>query len=353
MGELIVSQEIQGTPTKYIPATPTTVWAWREIFQNEIVFDFDARKLWEDPISDFVKDRDKDTYEWFTGCYIAEKLHQRIKNIPHLFAYSGGKGIHIHIFFSTEQLPKVAPNILRYSLAKIILDVYLDDIPKSIIDRIADLTIIKATRHLIRDFGSGKQPGFYKTLIGKCPANLNLLKNQLILPSQIELWKPALDIKIMNDLVNIPVSITKEHKVKSAPKPIPIEAKVYPRIDIPVSQFPPCYSLLLSKIEEAREKKTKISFPHNVRFALVTFLHRLGWENNEIIKLFEVMQDFDYNMTAYQVSQIVIRDYSSPKCATIKMQGFCPFGYTSSCILKNQKIATHPFDVVFDNITKK
>ncbi len=85
--------------------------------------------------------------------------------------------------------------------------------------------------------------------------------------------------------------------------------------------FPPCLSMIISQME----KGANVSHP--ARFYLVTFLHRIGLPNEEIMKYFGEVPDYVEKMTKYQVEHITGkgrgREYSVPSCQTLGSLGLC------------------------------
>ncbi|MEM0133968.1 MAG: hypothetical protein QXU18_01895 [Thermoplasmatales archaeon] len=85
--------------------------------------------------------------------------------------------------------------------------------------------------------------------------------------------------------------------------------------------FPPC----LSEIIDQMKKGANVS--HAGRFFLVTFLHRIGLPNDEILKYFGEVPDFAEKITKYQIEHITGtgrgREYSVPSCQTLGSLGLC------------------------------
>lgn len=94
------------------------------------------------------------------------------------------------------------------------------------------------------------------------------------------------------------------------------------RIDF--DSFPPCMKALLNDLRAGK------NVPHSGRFALVTFLHALGMENEEILELMRSAPDFNERVARYQIEHITGRisnkEYAVPKCATMLAYGLCPKG---------------------------
>ncbi len=88
-----------------------------------------------------------------------------------------------------------------------------------------------------------------------------------------------------------------------------------------VKAFPPC----MVKIMDDVSKNANLSHP--ARFYMVTFLHKIGYDNEEIIKLFGNIPDFAEKITRYQVEHITGtkrgREYQVPSCQTLGSLGLC------------------------------
>lgn len=146
----------------------------RTIFDNEVVLDFDIQKYeaWEILAGEFNQ--------------VVSKLQGA--GIPHWPAYSGGNGAHIHIFFDTDNLERaIAPRIVRYSIAKALV--------KWIGDARIDYEWLRARGfteegkgHLIREYGSGKETYFSKTVVDQLPSDRTMLLEQLRFPEHLEVW---------------------------------------------------------------------------------------------------------------------------------------------------------------------
>lgn len=93
--------------------------------------------------------------------------------------------------------------------------------------------------------------------------------------------------------------------------------------------FPPCIKGIISKTEKG------INLSHHERFSLTTFLHKIGVKKDEIIQLFRNMPDFDFEMTRYQVDNIIGEGsgitYRCPSCSTMKTYGICTTERNKDC----------------------
>jgi DNA primase large subunit len=105
---------------------------------------------------------------------------------------------------------------------------------------------------------------------------------------------------------------------------------------VSIVRFPPCMRKLLAMIQKGE------NVPHSGRFALVTFLHALGMESEEILHIFSSAPDFDESKAMYQIKHIIGEssgtEYTTPECSTMKSYGIC-FDPDSLC---NQEWMKHP-----------
>lgn len=87
--------------------------------------------------------------------------------------------------------------------------------------------------------------------------------------------------------------------------------------------FPPC----IRQLYDAAASGGHLS--HLGRFALVSFLLRVGVPSEKVIDLFRSSADFNERMTRYQVEHIAgskgsRTSYMPPSCATLQTHGLCP-----------------------------
>lgn len=85
--------------------------------------------------------------------------------------------------------------------------------------------------------------------------------------------------------------------------------------------FPPCLSEIIVQMGKG------VNVSHPGRFFLVTFLHRIGLPNDEIMRYFGDVPDFAEKITRYQIEHITGtgkgREYSVPSCQTLMSLGLC------------------------------
>ena len=91
-----------------------------------------------------------------------------------------------------------------------------------------------------------------------------------------------------------------------------------------IAHFPPCMQKILAEIQNHE------NVPHMGRFAVVTFLHTVGFTNEEIFRLFGDVPDFAVGVTKYQIDHITgttsSTEYTPPECSTMKSYAICPGG---------------------------
>ena len=103
------------------------------------------------------------------------------------------------------------------------------------------------------------------------------------------------------------------------------------------SLFPPCIKEYLVEVRDG------VNLPHMARFTLVSFLHKIGMQNQEIMALFKTAPDFNQRITEYQVDhvtgQISGTEYSPPKCEVLRSNHVCYWGEDKLC---HQEWLRHP-----------
>jgi len=91
---------------------------------------------------------------------------------------------------------------------------------------------------------------------------------------------------------------------------------------VSITRFPPCMYNLLAQIQNHE------NVPHMGRFAIVSFLHHIGMNNEEIFRIFGDVPDFAVDVTKYQIDHITgttsPTEYTPPECSTMKSYGICP-----------------------------
>ncbi|MGZ4863705.1 MAG: DNA primase large subunit PriL [Halobacteriota archaeon] len=83
---------------------------------------------------------------------------------------------------------------------------------------------------------------------------------------------------------------------------------------------PPCIKALLMQVKAGK------NLSHPARFALTSFLANIGMKEDEIVLIYQMSPDFDYELTRYQVEHIKGssgKDYTPPGCSTMETYGNC------------------------------
>ncbi|MHB8606518.1 MAG: hypothetical protein ACYDCK_14840 [Thermoplasmatota archaeon] len=106
--------------------------------------------------------------------------------------------------------------------------------------------------------------------------------------------------------------------------------------------LPPCMRHILGQLQRGENA------PHTSRFAVTSFLHTIGLESEDIIKLFAQAPDFKEELTRYQVEHITGKssgtEYSPPGCQAMKTWGIC-VGEDDWCRRTNaegERYVSHP-----------
>ncbi len=93
--------------------------------------------------------------------------------------------------------------------------------------------------------------------------------------------------------------------------------------------FPPCIKEYITEMQDG------VNLPHLARFTLVSFLHKIGMDNQGIIGLFKTAPDFRETLTTYQVNhvtgEISSTEYSPPKCTVLQSNHLCYMGDDPLC----------------------
>ncbi|MGN1045359.1 MAG: DNA primase [Candidatus Methanomethylophilaceae archaeon] len=92
--------------------------------------------------------------------------------------------------------------------------------------------------------------------------------------------------------------------------------------DLKPELLPPCIRTLLSMAQNG------VNLPHSGRFALVSYLHKIGLDIPAILALFSQSPDFDESKSIYQIRHITgdltgTDGYTPPECNTMKTMGIC------------------------------
>ncbi|HWH07993.1 MAG TPA: DNA primase large subunit PriL [Candidatus Thermoplasmatota archaeon] len=90
---------------------------------------------------------------------------------------------------------------------------------------------------------------------------------------------------------------------------------------VDLSILPPCMQHVLGQLQRGE------NVAHNARFAIVTFLHKIGMTSEDIMRLFAQAPDFREDLTRYQVEHITGvtsgTTYSVPGCDNLQTFNLC------------------------------
>lgn len=96
--------------------------------------------------------------------------------------------------------------------------------------------------------------------------------------------------------------------------------------------FPPCMKRIQQDMHEHK------NVPHMGRFAIVTFLHHLQMDTEDILSFFSTVPDFDPEKSRYQIEHITGKGspeaYTPPGCAAMQSYGVCPLQERDSLCMK-------------------
>lgn len=85
--------------------------------------------------------------------------------------------------------------------------------------------------------------------------------------------------------------------------------------------FPPCIKELIKKQAEGK------NLSHEARFALTAFLHKIGFNQEQIIAIFSRSPDFRVDLASYQIEHVIGKvsstEYTPPGCGYMKTGGIC------------------------------
>jgi DNA primase large subunit len=175
-------------------------------------------------------------------------------------------------------------------------------------------------------------------------ANQNLQNGYVILDKKrlTRVVQTALQLRIEKELpqnVNDEILKVLNRNIKELKKAVEEKKNTFKAEDfgkIRVTKLPPCIKTLLAKAQAGE------NLPHSGRFALTAFLHSIGMNADEILKLFGTSPDFDVDKSRYQIEHITGEisgtEYKPPECSTMKSYGIC-FNEDSLC---KKEWMTHP-----------
>ena len=177
---LRVSRNFEGKPSKWVSIEDAEFPVdYRTVLHNEVVFDIDSTK-WKE-------------VRLFTEI-VTDTLNRM--NVPYITAYTGGRGIHLHVFFDLSEEQKkqcvkidVMPKDLRmYLFQRVLQEAGVS--PKLIgPGKAFDTACVnwsdEGKGHLVRIFGGKKR--MHKTLLSEIPEERPT--DDITFPDDVERWK--------------------------------------------------------------------------------------------------------------------------------------------------------------------
>ncbi len=173
------------------------------------------------------------------------------------------------------------------------------------------------------------------------PTNLPVLKGRIYMDKQrsVRLIKEAimdyiiaqvmkLDVELVNDTLSRYVNTLEEFLSKYRRQRINQKGKMKLHQDvsgdavIERSAFPPCMTELVAKLENGEH------LSHHERFAIATFMLRIGASIDDVVDLFRNLPDFNERVTRYQVEHLAglrgsMKKYYTYSCEKMKTLGIC------------------------------
>lgn len=149
----------------------------------------------------------------------------------------------------------------------------------------------------------------------------------LSLDKFVRVQKETLFLRIINELprpVNDTIEKTFEDEIKQIERTLEETRSEFESVEfgeVKTELFPPCIKKLIALQKEG------VNLSHEERFALTSFLHKVGLSEDEIISIFSESPDFKRDMAEYQIEHItgIISgtEYTPPNCDTMKTNGIC------------------------------
>ena len=165
---------------------------WKDVMQKATQPIYTRGSLSHEIVIDF------DVKDWDTLKIEGDKLIKYLKsvNIPYLLAYSGGNGIHVHIFM--QSLEFNLPDLKEYDIditkavRKSVSTVILQDANVKPDDIGLDKKKVNFSKDRmgsqVREFGTIRPDGKYKTLIETIPTKRPEVSLPLIFPAEVPIW---------------------------------------------------------------------------------------------------------------------------------------------------------------------
>lgn len=240
----------------------------------------------------------------------ARRLHDTLEQLHHvrsLIVASGMKGYHVHAFLSTSVTVEpgtelVAKATVRLLQARLIQGLQLPTLDRGVVGDIARLARVPYTIHHPKELKDGT------VLLGGLCQPLTPEREDLLLDtSDVDgLRDRGVPIKAVGSAIRsawLGEEIRRARREKGGTGGPPRLKGVRP-----------CLEALLRRGH----------FSHRMRVAVVTeYHHQAGLGEDELVALFQGMEDFDEDRARYQVRHILRRGYKPFRCVTLKAAGVC------------------------------
>lgn len=130
--------------------------------------------------------------------------------------------------------------------------------------------------------------------------------------------KRLIEEAVRKHVEDIPLVKDPPDLIKEAGKKLLAEIpKTESRIVVKAGDHPPCIMRLLESMKKHE------NLPHHARWYLATYLLAISTPEEEIVKLYAALPDFNEKITKYQVAHAKKKGYSVPSCATVMTYGLC------------------------------
>ncbi len=132
-------------------------------------------------------------------------------------------------------------------------------------------------------------------------------------------WIRLTEEAVRFHIERIPVVKEVQPEIKNAAKKLLVRL---PRVELP--SYPidktsnaPCIEALL---EDARQHK---NLPHQARWYLAVYLIKKGASDDDLLRIFSMLPDYNEKITRYQITHARKQGYSVPSCASVLSYGLC------------------------------
>ena len=194
---------------------------------------------------------------------------------------------------------------------------YLDRENEDLVDKIGEIFAVLCAKE------NGRMTISIPNYLKSSPRALEYrLINRRIVGGKVEI-KGSEKRRLIEEAVkkhneNLPLVKDPPEIVKTAGAKLLLEMpKSESKVVIKSGDHPPCIMKLL---EEAKKHE---NLPHHARWYLATYLLGVGMSEDNIIKVYSDLPDFNEKVTSYQVAHIKKKGYNVPSCATVMTYGLC------------------------------